>query len=235
MKSEVTHRPDYFNGVNRIVMMGDSITESGDPDGYVAMVRAAVCQLGENTAIEVINAGTSGNKSNDMLHRLAEDVLAHHPQILTLSVGINDVWHGYDRSHPDGDGPAGISLGDYTRYVTEIVEQTCKAHIKVILLSPTIITESPDDPQNRKLRAYVESEKQIAAKYGCKFINLHEIFLEGLRLIKKQASEHELCFTTDGVHLNHAGNVLMANAVLNELGIMDGNFAHGSGTATPVV
>ena len=36
----------------------------------------------------------AGHKSNDMLARLEADVLSKNPQWMTLSCGVNDVWHG---------------------------------------------------------------------------------------------------------------------------------------------
>ena len=39
-------------------------------------------------------AGISGHKSDQMLARLDKDVLSKKPQWMTLSCGVNDVWHG---------------------------------------------------------------------------------------------------------------------------------------------
>ena len=44
--------------------------------------------------VEAAPAGIGGHKSNDMLARLERDVLSKKPQWMTLSCGVNDVWHG---------------------------------------------------------------------------------------------------------------------------------------------
>lgn len=65
-----------------------------------------------NKAVK-IPAGISGHKSNQMLARLERDVLKKKPQIMTLSAGVNDVWHGR----------RGVSLEDYRKNITEIVDK----------------------------------------------------------------------------------------------------------------
>ena len=76
-----------------IAFLGDSITQQGaGPLGYVTLVLKGL----EANGIQVkgIKAGISGHKSNNMLARLERDVLRHKPTIMTLSCGVNDVWHG---------------------------------------------------------------------------------------------------------------------------------------------
>ena len=76
-----------------IAFLGDSITQQGAGSlGYVTLVLKGL----EANGIQVkgIKAGISGHKSNNMLARLERDVLRHKPTIMTLSCGVNDVWHG---------------------------------------------------------------------------------------------------------------------------------------------
>lgn len=63
--------------------------------------------------IEIIGAGISGHKSNQMLERLDRDVLSKKPQCMTLSCGVNDVWHG----------AKGVTLEDYKKNITAIIDQ----------------------------------------------------------------------------------------------------------------
>ena len=77
-----------------IAFMGDSITEGGwnSPVGYVRLVMSALESNGIKA--KAIPAGISGHKSNNMLERLRRDVLDRQPTWMTLSCGVNDVWHG---------------------------------------------------------------------------------------------------------------------------------------------
>ena len=75
-----------------IAFMGDSITAGGvRKNGYVTLVMQALNKEGLN--LSHIGAGKSGNKSNDMLKRLDAHVISKKPQWMTLSCGVNDVWH----------------------------------------------------------------------------------------------------------------------------------------------
>src|SRR5438874_898094 len=102
---------DPLRGVHRIVMLGDSITQlGGRPGGYVSQVGYYLRKLYPDRTIEIVNAGVSGNRSSEMRDRFQRDVVDRKPDLVTISVGINDVWHGFDAEHPQGDGPRGIPL-----------------------------------------------------------------------------------------------------------------------------
>ena len=79
----------------RLAFMGDSITQSGNrPGGYVQLVVSALNQRG--LKIDYLGKGISGHKSDQMLRRLDGDVINQKPKPdwMTLSCGVNDVWHG---------------------------------------------------------------------------------------------------------------------------------------------
>jgi lysophospholipase L1-like esterase len=67
--------------------------------------------------IQIINAGISGHRSPDMAARLKRDVIDKNPTIVTISCGVNDVWHGF--SQP----PRGVDLNSYTRFMTQMVQE----------------------------------------------------------------------------------------------------------------
>src|SRR5690349_1644492 len=66
----------------RIVLLGDSITQAGaGKGGYVTLVREALNKQKADLGIEVIGAGISGNKVPDLQNRLDRDVLAKKPTL----------------------------------------------------------------------------------------------------------------------------------------------------------
>src|SRR6266702_1292239 len=80
---------------DRIVFLGDSITEGGIGEkGYVTLVKNALAEKQKDLGIEVIGAGISGNKVPDLQKRLDSDVLKRKPTLVVIYIGINDVWHG---------------------------------------------------------------------------------------------------------------------------------------------
>ena len=71
-----------------VVMLGDSTTDRGMP----TFVKKQLDQLIKSPIQRptVINAGKGGDNATSALDRLEKDVLAHHPDIVTVSFGLND-------------------------------------------------------------------------------------------------------------------------------------------------
>lgn len=218
-------RPAPLEGVTRIVMMGDSITQiGGTRSGYVTLVKQSLAAaLGAKT-VQVINAGVSGQKATDMHARFQKDVIDQRPQLLTLSVGVNDVWHDFRNPEwtarvASGDSGRGVKLPVYEREVEAMVREAQKAGIKVCLLSPTLVYEDLDCAENKRLSQYVQAEKRISQRTGAFFVDLNKGFRDAVAAYQKHAGKRTLLLTVDGVHLNDAGNALMADMILKSWGI----------------
>src|SRR5258708_6696384 len=85
----------------RIVFLGDSITQAGAaPGGYVALAKDAIARKHPDLEIEVIGAGISGNRVPDLEARLEKDVLAKMPTLVIIYIGINDVSHSTNDTGP---------------------------------------------------------------------------------------------------------------------------------------
>ncbi len=216
-------RPEPLKNVHRIVCLGDSITQGGEgPGGYVWLLRHYLHAIYSGTPggdIEVINAGISGHKSNDMKARFQKDVLDHKPDLVTISVGVNDVWHGFYDNHPAGDGPRGIPLDTYRANVDEMVTWAQKQGAKVVILSTTVIKEELDSPENAKLVSYNAALKDIAKHRHCQFVNFQKPFHSLINAYRRETGGRELLLTSDGVHMNPTGNRVMANTILTGLGV----------------
>ena len=90
--------------------LGDSITAAGArPGGYCNLLIQAL--KAEGITAKPIYKGIGGHKSNQMLKRVDKDILQHEPDWMTLSCGVNDVWHGKN----------GVNLEDYKKNMTAIV------------------------------------------------------------------------------------------------------------------
>ena len=114
----------HLKAGDRIVTLGDSITEAG---GYQAVMKNVLDRFYPDLKIQIINAGISGHKSPDMAARLRRDVIDKNPTIVTISCGVNDVWHGF--SQP----PRGVDLNSYTRFMTQMVQELKKLGSTLIL------------------------------------------------------------------------------------------------------
>ena len=84
-----------FDKETTIVCLGDSVTgvyyHTGGHRAYPEMLELALRQAHPHAPIRVINAGISGHTTIDGLARLEQDVLQHHPTLVTISFGLNDM------------------------------------------------------------------------------------------------------------------------------------------------
>lgn len=207
----------------RLVCLGDSITEAAG--GYVDVLRNLITAGYPERNITVINAGISGHKAPDMLARLQRDVIAHSPHCVTINVGINDVWHGFydfaaQRDIPEGDGPNGVPRDVYEACLAQMVDILREStDAEIILLTPTVIGEDVDNPDNRrnaKLEAYIAAMHRVAESRGTLLAPTHEDFVAAIRAGTSANPAFRL--TTDDVHMNPIGNHVMALTVLATLG-----------------
>jgi lysophospholipase L1-like esterase len=195
---------------SQIVAIGDSITQGG---GYLRDIDAVLAQQYPDLKLpKVINKGISGQKAEDLVKRFDKDVVQLKPAVVTISIGINDVWHRLNKPHDPQ------VLAKYKENVAKMVDQAQAAGIKVILLTPTVIQENPETEGNKRLAAYVEAEKQIAAEKKCQLVDLHGMFLTAL---KQKPKDKEKWLTGDGVHMAPLGDGIMATGVLRALGMPD--------------
>lgn len=214
---------------DKIAFLGDSITQQGwkNHNGYVHLVMAGLAANGIQA--EAIPAGISGNKSNQMLARLQPDVLTKNPQWMTLSCGVNDVWHsqrgdgipldGRQASDKDPKISGKPGVGTYEKNITAIIDQALAANARPVILTATVIQETLDNPLNTKLEAYNNFLRKLARDRNLPIADLNEIFQKRL---KKENKPAQKLLTVDGVHMNPEGNKLMALGILAAFGLDDG-------------
>lgn len=188
-----------------VAFLGDSITAA--PDGYVRLVADLWRAAHPRCRLHVVNAGRGGDRSVDLPPRLERDVLALQPHIVALSIGINDVWRGLDAPGQGLD----VDLPLYQRSVDNVVDCIDAAGSRVIVLTTSVIGERLDSEGNRRLRPYNASLRAMAASRGLVVADVDAAFREVL------STPHPPALTTDGVHLTHQGNAVMANPVLRAL------------------
>jgi len=192
----------------KIGFMGDSITQAGaEPQGYVTLVIRGLEANGIRAT--AVPAGISGHKSNQMLERLDRDVLSKKPDWMTLSCGVNDVWHGAN----------GIPLDAYKKNITEIVEKCQAAGVKVMILTATMIGEDAPNSNNQKLAAYNDFLRDLAKKKKCRLADLNADMQAAIAKAKAASNHQGNLLTSDGVHMNPEGNRMMATGVLKAFGL----------------
>jgi acyl-CoA thioesterase I len=205
-----------------VITLGNSITQMGeDPGRYVFIMRKVLDTLYPERTVYIVNVGIGGHKSTDMNARFQRDVLQYKPTWVTISVGVNDVWHGFDKDHPNGDGPNRVALPEYERLVTDMVKRAQAAGIKVAIFTATVIMENLDSPENSILKDYNQALRTIAKKYNCMLVDMDKTFRQVLLPLQKQGMPNRGVLTYDGVHMTAAGDWLMAKTALTAFGVPD--------------
>lgn len=198
--------------MTRIIFFGDSITELGTQSrGYVSLIEKEMRK--KDPSIDIIGAGIGGNKVPDLLSRVDRDVLKKSPDIVFIYIGINDVWHSID------PGKGGTPKDIYESGLKEIIAKIQHAGGKVVLCTPGVIGEKWDGSNqlDERLDEYSAISRMVAQETGCRICDLRKTFIEYLREHNTGNRESGI-LTSDGVHLNDRGNLLVAETMLTMLG-----------------
>ncbi|MBT8036141.1 MAG: hypothetical protein KJO21_01235 [Verrucomicrobiae bacterium] len=214
----------------KIAFLGDSITQSGArKKGYITLVMDALNR--EGLKLSHVAAGKAGNKSNNMLARLDKSVISKDPDWMTLSCGVNDVWHYTLRLGKRTF--QGVSLEDYQKNIRQIIDQAQAADIKVMILTSTMIGEDPEKETNQKLIPYNAFLREIAQEKGLLLADLSKDMHAALKEIPDEAGKARMFgdpkyqrniknkLTSDGCHMNPRGNIMMAKGVLRAFGLSE--------------
>lgn len=141
-----------------ILFQGDSITDVGrnrqDPtdlgQGYPRFVdgRLGLTHPGE---YRVLNRGISGDRVVDVYARMKADILNLRPDVLSILVGVNDVWHELDWAN-------GVSAPKFKRIYGMLLSEIREAlpRTKIILLEPFVLKGEATEPRYSLFRAEVE-------------------------------------------------------------------------------
>jgi acyl-CoA thioesterase I len=190
----------------RLVFAGDSITDAGRDradddsfgDGYVALLAEGFREQGADAV--VLNRGISGDRAVDLERRWEQDVVATRPDVLTVYVGVNDMWRRFDADDPT---TAAAFEATYRRLLGAVEAR------HILLIEPYFVPVQP--AQTAWLEDLDEKRAvvaRLAAETGARLVPLHET-------ITRAAAEHgAAAIAPDGVHPTPAGSRLIADAWL---------------------
>lgn len=205
----------------KIVLFGDSITDMGrdrkfdTPDcswsyghGYPIFIAGDLYRHDPNKH-QVINRGISGNRIVDLYARIKSDVWNLQPDLLSILIGVNDIWHELDFNN-------GVDVDRYEKVYRMLIEDTLKRfpNLKIILCEPFILkgkaTEDTPEIPNKfeifsQIYKYAEVVKKLAKEYNLFFLPLQQKFNEKAKQFGASA------LLDDGVHPTVAGATLIAD------------------------
>ncbi len=191
----------------KILFQGDSITDAGRSrtddvnvgTGYPLLVKAS---LGfENPGeYEFFNRGIGGNRIVDVYARIKADIINLKPDVMSLLIGVNDVWHEL------GDNPNGVDADKFFKIYSMLIEEVKDAlpDLKIMIMEPFVLSASSTSEKYDVFRPEVEKRAEMAKKIADKF---------GLPFIPLQAGLDEMSKTieagywlSDGVHPTAMGH-----------------------------
>lgn len=192
----------------KVIFFGDSITQAGvKPNGYIDVLNTMLKEQKLDAQYELVGAGIGGNKVYDLYLRIEEDVLKHNPDIVVVYIGVNDVWHKQSSG-------TGTDADKFVRFYNAILAKLKAQNIKVVIATPAVIGERTDfsNQLDGDLNRYSNIIREIASKENLPLVDLRKAFLDYNSKNNPENKEQGI-LTSDRVHLNDMGNMLVAEAM----------------------
>lgn len=196
----------------KVIFFGDSITQMGvKAGGYIDIAQQILKDKGMSDQFDLIGAGIGGNKIYDLYLRMEDDVLSKNPDVVVIWVGVNDVWH-------KASFGTGTDADKFEKFYLAIIKKLQGRNIKVILTTPAAIGERNDfsNQQDGDLNLYSDIIRKLARNNSCGLVDLRKSFLD-YNLKNNPENKQSGILTVDRVHLNDAGNKLVAEKMLDAI------------------
>ena len=191
----------------KILFQGDSITDAGrDKRNYHDMGQGYPKYASENIVkdfpevdFEFINFGISGNRTSQLFDRIYTDGIEFQPDIISILIGVNDIWHRY--------GGSKIATTDEQielnyRCILERLKKETNA--KIVMLAPFALDAVDKEYIREDLKKVGPIIKGLAEKYADVYIPLDEHFAAALK-----TQPEPLYYSADGVHPNENGRMFI--------------------------
>ena len=198
---------------SKILFQGDSITDAGRNRGdkgansagamgrgYPFLIASYLLATRPKDALEIYNRGISGNKVPDLDKRWKEDTIDIAPDLLSILIGVNDIWHKLNGGY---DG----TVESYEKGFADLLERTKEAlpKTRIVVCEPFVLrTGAVNDKWFPEFDERRKAAKRVAEKAEATFVEFQTMFDEAV----KEATPGY--WAGDGVHPSMAGHALMA-------------------------
>ncbi len=196
----------FFRPKDRIVFLGDSITEQYD---YTNLIEYYLVTRFPSWDLVIYNAGIGGDTAGGGNGRAARDVLSEQPTAVTINFGMND--GGYK-------GPDDNIYKNYMKNQEALVKKLTDAKVRVALLATSPVEgrkRKDGETYNDTLGNFCDGLKDLAGKYGATHVDQFHPALTVLRKMTDDKAPFD-CFP-DSVHTNGRGGLLMAHSILTAM------------------
>ena len=187
----------------RILFQGDSITDAGRDrrnyfhlgGGYPAFAAPLIKEAHPELELEFINLGIGGNRTDQLFDRLYPDAIALKPDIVSILIGINDIWHRYNW---DMVATTDEQIELNYRCILERLRKETDA--KIMILAPYLLDCEDKKEVREDLCRVLPIVRRLAEDYADVYIPLDELFEEALK-----TQPEPKYYSGDGVHPNANG------------------------------
>ena len=200
-----------------VLFQGDSITDAwrdrnrqGNANDVSALGRGyaflIACQVLADCGpgVKLYNRGISGNKVYQLAERWQTDCLDLKPNVLSILIGVNDMWHKLD-------GQYNGTVEKYENDYLALLDRTKKAlpDIKLVICEPFVLRcGAVNDKWFPEFSAIRAAARRVSDKFQATFVPYQAVFD---RAINAAPPQH---WASDGVHATMAGTSLLARAWL---------------------
>lgn len=196
----------------RILFQGDSITDVGrfrnEPwsmgQGYPCMI-AGELGMRYPGKYEFVNRGISGDRISDLVTRFNRDFYHLHPDVISILIGVNDVWHEQDvRNGVDARRFRNL----YRMLLEDLLTMLRDPTPKIILMEPFFLPGPATEPFLEYFREEIPlraaAVRELAKEFSLACIPLQEKFDALAKLCPPGY------WLMDGVHPTPAGHRAIA-------------------------
>ena len=191
----------------KILFQGDSITDAGRDKrnyhdlgaGYPKFAAENIRADFPETDFEFINFGISGNRTDQLFDRLYPDAIAFDPDIISILIGINDVWHRH--------GTTQIATTDAqieTNYRAILERLKNETHAKIVILCPFLLDDEAKESWRGEVDRVIAIVRGLAEEYADVYVPLDLLFEEALKV-----QPEPKFYSADGVHPNDNGRAFI--------------------------
>lgn len=205
----------FINTGDVVLFQGDSITDAGrdrnregNPNdarglgtGYAFLTASRLLAEHAEAGLKVYNRGISGNKVFQLAERWDKDCLALRPNILSILIGVNDLWHTLDGKYK---GTIEIYEKDY-RALLARTQQALPA-VRLVVCEPFVLRcGAVNDKWFPEFDGYRAAARRVATDFHAVFVPFQTMFDQAIKNNTPPAY-----WAGDGVHPTIAGASLMA-------------------------
>ncbi len=195
----------------KILFQGDSITDAGRDhrnyhdmgQGYPKYASELIKEKHPDCDFEFINFGISGNRTSQLFDRLYTDAIAFDPDVVSILIGINDIWHRHDFG-------AKILTTDKqieTNYRAILERLKAETNAKIVMIAPYVLDHPTKDYLREDLKTVTPIVRALADEFADVFIPLDDLFEEAVK-----TQPEPLYYSADGVHPNANGAEFIGKA-----------------------